>query len=203
MKAMTSAALSVIYRELGLLNTVKLGVNLILTSVFADPFKPLGPAIDQGDRLSRVQLKPVVLIYRHLLSQRERVEALRITEMIVLASGRAFLRDVLDGLDLHQLVASNERERLLRERLKQIPNATFSLRFEEDTLHFTVSACRFVQLCAQLSHPELTSLFCSVDDAFFGHDLAGVSLTRETTLATGGHSCPFVFSLHNENDADQ
>ena len=195
MNAMTRAALSVMLRELGLLETLKLGVSVAMMSVTRDPFKSLGATSEPAELESRAQLRPAVLTYRHLLTRREPQEALRVTEQVVLASGRAFLRVVLSGLDLPELLASPRREELLRARLQRIPNATFTLRFEGDQLHFTVSACRFVQLCQAAGHPELTPLFCSVDDAFFGHDLKGVSLSRETTLAHGGGCCPFVFSL--------
>ena len=196
MDAMTRAALTALIKEVGFLSTLKLGLKLTLRGIFTDPFKLLEGAVDDQEIRSRDQLRPAVLLYRILLEQRSQVEALRITQEVVQASGRAFLNDVVGGLDIHSLIASEHRETLLRKRLVAIPNASFTLRFEEDTLHFTVNACRFVGLCQQLGHPELASLFCSVDDAFFGHDLEGVSLERETTIANGGHHCPFVFTLN-------
>lgn len=200
MDAMTRAALKAISRELGLCSTLKVGMKIAFLRGTADPFKRFDTPVDEKEARSREQLKPAVLLYRVLLNQSPQAEALRVTREVVQATGRAFLNGILGDLDLHALVASEHREVTLRERLALIPNANFSLRFEEDTLHFTVSACRFVGLCHQLGHPELAPLFCSVDDAFFGHDLKGVSLERETTIAEGGHHCPFVFTLNGERE---
>ena len=194
MNAMTRAALGVMLHELGALEALKLGVSIAFASLTQDPFRSLASTSERAARASRAQLKPAVLTYRCLLTRRDPQEALRLTELIIQASGRAFLRGVLRGLDIPKLLASERREELLRARLQRVPNATFSLRFEGDTLHFTVTACRFVQLCHEVGHPELAPLFCSVDDAFFGHDLKGVELNRATTIAHGGDCCPFVFS---------
>ena len=200
MNAMTRAALGIMISELGIWTSIRLSTYVLIRSIFDDPFKNLDKPSDTSDRLSRDQLRPAVLVYQYLMTKRDPTEALQCTELIVQASGRAFLRSLLDGLDLVTLVQSNDREVILRDRLKAIPNATFSLKFVEDQLHFTVSACHFVRLCHLLSHPELAPLFCSVDEAFFGHDLKGVHLERDTTLAQGGECCPFIFTLDDPQD---
>ena len=199
MDAMTRAALITLTQELGLLSTLSIGLKMLIKTLREDPMHVLDPTTEAQEQKSREQLRPAVLLYRLLLRMTPRDEALRVTALVVQSSGRAFLKSVLGDLDLKTLIDSEEREVLLRKRLQQIPNATFSLRFEGDSLHFTVSACRFVGLCHALGHPELAALFCSVDDAFFGHDLQGVTLHRETTIAQGGHHCPFVFTLHKED----
>ena len=198
MNSMTRAALQTMLREIGLLSTIKLGWYIAGNTLMTDPFKSIGKSKDQADKLSRRQLKPAIFVYRYFLKKYESQEALALTKKVVQASGRAFLNTVLHDLDIPTLIHSTQREEIVRDRLRQVPNVTFSLKFEEEALHFTVSACRFVQLCHAIHHPELAPLFCSVDDVFFGHDLKGVSLQRATTIAQGGHTCPFIFSIEDD-----
>lgn len=198
MDAMTKAALKVMLKDHGLMGGLRLAFLVGWNKAKGHPFSYLPPPEDSREKGSRDQLGPAVLLYRILSKSYPMREALGYTRRIVEASGRAFLSELLSGLDIPSLLKHPERENLLRAYLEPLPNAIFQLEFHEQELHFTVLRCRFVSLCHQLGHPELAPLFCAVDDAFFSLDLPDVHLTRPFTLATGGDHCPFILSIGKE-----
>ena len=166
------------------------------------PFKSLPQASDRKEQESRKQIAPAILVYQRLSRQHDQAKALEITRKVVIASGRAFLSTVLESLDIDHLssLAPEQREAYLRPLLDPIPNAIYSLQFDDQQrVYFTVQACHFAQLCTQLKASELAPLFCEVDDYFFRHDLPQVDLERSTTIAHGGKQCPFVLSLNDNS----
>ena len=198
MDAMTKAALKVLHQRLGLWSALLVIIRVVWGQLTGAPFAGWPQAKQRRERESRQQLGPVILVYRALLTRYPQPHSLAVTSDVVAASGRAFLSHVLSGLDIDHLLSlpDDQRGAYLAPILSPIPNALFELSFDtEDRVHFTVKSCRFVGLCAELSHPELAPLFCAVDDHFFRHDLPQVNLDRATTIAHGGDQCPFILSL--------
>ena len=200
MTPMTRAALKAMSAELGLWETLKVGVMITYREMLGHPFRALSRAKDRRQRESRKQLGPAVLLYQHLSKSRPQALALEITARVIEASGHAFLSSVMGTLDPRALLEMEEGERsdYLRPKLEKVPNAIFSLSFTDEEVHFTVTDCSFVSLCHQLMVPELAPLFCAVDDHFFGGVVPGIKLSRATTIASGGETCPFVFTFEED-----
>lgn len=203
------AGLVTLMRELGYLRglLVILGVGWRLAR--GEPFRSLNQEAQAAlepsaghldrERENRAQIAPVINIYNTLRRRVSEEEALRITGAVVIAGGRAFLSHTLRELnDTEALLNTSRSERVerLTQLLAPVPNALFELSIDDqDHVHYTVTSCRFVQLCHQLGYPELAPLFCAVDDYFFREDMPSIHLERATTLARGGERCPFVLRL--------
>ena len=202
MSPMTRAALKAMSADFGLWETLKVGVMIAYRETLGHPFRTLSPTKDRRQRESRKQLGPAVLLYQHLSKSRSRPLALEITARVIEASGHAFLSSVMGTLDPRALLEMEEIERsdYLRPKLERIPNAIFSLSFTDKEVRFTVTDCAFVSLCHQLKVPELAPLFCAVDDHFFGGVVSDIKLSRATTIASGGETCPFIFSFKQEEE---
>ena len=122
--------------------------------------------------------------------------------MTICSKGIDNARSISGPISYLSSIPEDQREAYLRPLLDPVPNAIYTLDFDENyRVYFTVQACRFAQLCTQLEVPELAPLFCEVDDYFFRHDLPQVELERNTTIAHGGKQCPFVLSLSDESKA--
>jgi predicted ArsR family transcriptional regulator len=77
----------------------------------------------------------------------------------------------------------------------QFFNAT--MRWDEigpQCVRFTVTHCRFPELCAAAGEPEVAPLLCKGDAVYFGEVLGSVHLERPHTLAGGGPECPFTLT---------
>ncbi len=55
--------------------------------------------------------------------------------------------------------------------------------------------CRFVELLAHARAAHLAPLFCEADLAYFDGAHRPITLSRTRTLASGGASCDFHFTL--------
>ena len=64
-------------------------------------------------------------------------------------------------------------------------------------LAFDVHRCHFVELCEQLAKPELASLFCAADSAYFDDPAVPLEFHRPSTLAAGAGRCEFRFNLRS------
>ena len=203
------AGLGALFREIGLLrgSLVTLGVGWRMLR--GAPFRALKGASRDAlepseghrarERENRAQVGSVINIYQALRGHFSEEEAIRVTGAVVTAGGRAFLKRTLRELnDTDALLAMSEAERsqYLKRLLSPIPNALFELSIDDQgQVHYTVTSCRFAELCKLLGYPELGPLFCAVDDHFFREDTPHIHLERSTTLARGGDHCPFVLSL--------
>ena len=113
----------------------------------------------------------------------------------MLAAGAAFLSQTLGPLRRADLEGLDDagRRAFASSRGQRFFNATLTWdAIEADHVAFTVTACRFPPLCEAAGVPELAPLFCEVDEAYFGAVEPDVILTRPTTLARGGATCPFT-----------
>ena len=197
MNPMNQAALRCLYTHLGFWMTLKLAVKSVWSEWQGRPFTDLPPASTPQDQQTRTLLGPAVLLYRFLQNCLPYDEAVDLTQKVIESSGHAFLKTLFTSEDLHHLqsLSQKEQEAWIKPKLERIPNVDFQLHFEGDTLHFTVHACRFVELGRQLGVEEIIPFFCAVDQGFFGTILPEVQFSRSTTLAQGGATCPFIFSF--------
>ncbi len=62
---------------------------------------------------------------------------------------------------------------------------------------FDVSACRFVELCAELDRPHLAAMFCEADSRFFAQHTDLIELKRTRTQARDAAPCDFRFTLRS------
>jgi hypothetical protein len=191
-----AAALAALRRRLGLGRLLCVGLRVAWAGARGQPFGHLPRATDARERQSRAQIGPAILLHRALIATgTEAREAFAITRDVVLAAGAAFLAQTLGPLrraDLEGLDAAGRRA-FADSRGRRFFNATLTWdAIEPDHVGFTVTACRFPELCAAVGAADLAPLFCDVDEAYFGTVEPDVVLTRSTTIARGGATCPFT-----------
>lgn len=201
----TRAAFGVLWRRLGFFRALSVGLAIDRQRAGGRPFGHLPPPVDDKERQSRDQIGPAIVLFALLVERYGDTKALSVTAEVVEAAALAFLGETVGPLRRAQLAAmdAEARDRFVRERMSRFPNA--EVRFEHigaDEVRFTVTACRFVNLCHAAGCPELAPLFCAGDARFFGEVEPDVVLIRETTLAVGGDRCPFVLRYADEPSSD-
>ncbi len=161
-----------------------------------DPLASLPKATTAAERGTHAQLGPALRVYLHLRAKVGAAEALRLTRVVVVGAGKAFLARRVSGLDPARWRALSEGSR--RETLVRLgagfPNAVIEVdQVEEAHFSFQITACRFVELCHTLEVPELAPVFCAADEALFAE--GPVRLERPRLLSSGDAHCAFEFSL--------
>lgn len=188
------AAVPVLLREVGLLESVKLGWKLEAARRRDEPFQELPPPDSEEERLSREQIGPAIVLYRLLQETRPPEEALRIVRAVVIESAVVFLRQSIGKLRRAEIEALDEegRRQFVEERGEKFFNATVEWdEISPDRVDFTVTHCRFPPLCRAVGVPELAPVFCAGDARFFGTVEPNTELVRPTTIAEGGECCAF------------
>jgi len=191
----TRAAFGVLWRRFGLIRALSLGWAIERKKGEGRPFGHLPPPRDEKDALSRAQIGPAIVLFAVLVERYDDPTALEVSAAVVEAAALAFLGETVGPLQRRTLAAmdAQQRDAFVRDRMARFPNA--DVRFDHidvDEVRFTVTACRFVELCRLAGCPELAPLFCAGDARFFGEVEPDVVLIRETTLAVGGETCPFI-----------
>lgn len=183
----------VLRRHLGLAGALRVGLSLARLDLTSDPFRQLAPPQGKRERLSRAQLRPVLLLdaaldARGVVSPR-RGEVLR---EVVGSAGSAFLGSQLGALSAWSQLAPAERRTQAEALLARFFNMEAQLVAEPvDELAFDVSFCWFAHLCHQLGRSELAGLFCAADSVFFESPETPFMLRRDETLAAGDSRCAF------------
>ena len=78
--------------------------------------------------------------------------------------------------------------------MSRFPNVTDAdVVATEKTMDVTFSYCRLAEGARAIGRPELASLFCSADAAFYNGTANRPTLTRPQTIAGGGTACHFQF----------
>jgi hypothetical protein len=155
-----------------------------------EPFIDLGPPKDHRDRLSRRQCADLILLDRALRATASSEVALSLVRTAVLAGAPPFLEAMIP--DLTPLGLADEAGGLA----ERFFNAEGEARLVDDHhFHFEVRRCRFVELLAHARATHLGPLFCEADLAFFDGAHRPITLRRTRTLASGGASCDFHFTL--------
>jgi predicted ArsR family transcriptional regulator len=158
--------------------------------VQGEPWKPLGPAADERDRLCRRQLGDLVLLDRAVASLIGAAAAREIAREAVLAGALPFLDALIPPLPAARLAEAAEA--LTRCFFNAEGRAVHE---RPDRFQFHVSRCRFVELLGRVGAAHLAPLFCEADRAFFDSGARPLTLTRTRTLAEGADSCDFQFTV--------
>lgn len=168
-------AVRILLREFGLCGTIRIALAIRRLQRRGEPFGALPPPANDREAKSRAQIGPAILLYRSLPR-----DALRITEEIVVASARAFLRKTIGPIE--KVDARRAGEAFFNATLRWIRVAPEEVRFD-------VVACHFPVLCRAAGVPELAPVFCRGDAGFFRDQ--GLRFERTTTIAEGAPLCDF------------
>lgn len=172
--------------------------SVLRRALTADPTRSLPRPRDRDERLTRMQLRSVLLLddaVRHdlgLPAERAR----EVVRAVVRASGTAFLLRFFAGFPAENWVEASDDERasFASGLASRIFNAeTADLRTDAESLAFDVVRCRFVADLETLGRTDLAPLFCEVDAALVEREDVPFALDRPSTLAAGGERCRFRF----------
>lgn len=197
------AAVPVLLREVGLVESVKLGWKLEAAKRRGEPFADLPKPDSEDERLSREQIGPAIVLYRLLREGRSQQEALRIARAVVIESALVFLRQSIGTLRRTEIEALDDegRRQFVRQRGAKFFNATVEWdEISANRVDFTVTHCRFPPLCEAVGVPELAPVFCAGDGKFFGTVEPNTELVRPTTIAQGGATCPFSIRWKDDQE---
>lgn len=197
------ASLTILVQHLGWFKALRVGVSLARAQRRGEPFKHLPKAETWKERGSREQAGSAILLYRALLKSMPPEQALSVATDVVEAGGVAFLTQSIGLLNrgLIEQMSEEERKAFSVDRSARFPNATLSWdEISTDRVAFTVHKCRLLELALEAGHPELAPAFCSGDAKFFGQTLPDVTLTRPTTLASGGGHCQFIIKWKDDGE---
>lgn len=186
--------------EVGLPKTLRILLAVAKRGTFHDPLTSLPSPEDEADVLTRMQLRPVVLLYDTLREDLhyDKADAVHIVHALVQRCGVVFLQWILAPFDIETWRSASgvERDSIADSLLKRMFNIhAAEPSVSSETLSFRVTDCGFVRMLAMLDRPELAPLFCEVDRTFFDRPESPFRLTRTTTLAEGGACCDFSFAV--------
>jgi len=154
-----------------------------------EPFRRLGPAVDERDRLSRRQCGDLVLLDRALRARGQSDAAAAVTREAVLQGAIPFLDALLPPLDddptEEDMVALAETFFNAEGKGRKLAEGSFA---------FDVRRCRFVELLQAVEAEHLMTLFCEADEVYFDGQRRPITLRRKGTLARGAEVCDFRFS---------
>jgi hypothetical protein len=176
-------------RHLGIAGTVRVLASVAWGRLQGEPWSTLGPPVDDRDRISRLQAGDVVLLHRAVAALAGEATALEVSREAVLAGAVPFLDALIPRLPGAGLAASAHE---LTRSFFNAEGNTFQS--DQNTFHFEVSRCRFVELLNSVGAPQLAPLFCEADRAFFDSGARPIELHRTQTLANGGANCDFRFT---------
>lgn len=197
-RAATRAVLAWLRRELGIVGTFRVLGRVAAGQLKGEPFKALGPARDERDRLSRRQCGGLVLLDRAVRELVGEAAARELSRVAVLSGAVPFLDAMIPDVPARRL---GELAHGLAARFFNAEGDTTFAEGREDAFLFEVRRCRFVELLAAVDASHLTPLFCEADNAFFGGGHRPVTLSRDRTIAGGATTCQFHFTV--APDADQ
>lgn len=188
------AGIPVLLNRLSLVEAISVAWKIETAAFRGEPWNDLAPPEDEKERLSREQIAPAILLYRELLKTHPQPEAYDIVAATAIAGGVKFLKKSIGILD--QAMISQKSEEELRAWSAETGQKFFNadIKFDvvsSEAVGFTVSRCRFPELCIEVGVPELAPAFCATDEAFFGKVQPNVTLTRPNTIAGGSDHCAF------------
>lgn len=190
-------------RHVGLARALRIGAELSFQQATGAPFKSLPPPESKREKLSRSQIAPAILLYRSLRKFYSQNESLSICREIIVEGTLLFLSKAIGPIKQDAIKEMNENERAgwITHIANQFFNASIQWHdISEDLISFTVTRCRFPELCAEVGVPELAPLFCEGDQHFFNQPEHFVQLQRPHTIAEGARNCPFTLSSKTPNE---
>lgn len=192
-------ALDVLRETLGSGATTRVARGVIRRAVLDDPTRALPPPKTRDEKLTRSQLRSVVLLDTALRLDlgMSADDAREVVRQVVRTSGAAFLQRFFAGFAPEDWDAADddERARFADALAARIFNAEVrDVVATRTSLAFDVTLCRFADSLAALGRMDLAPLFCEVDAALVEREDVPFSLERASTLAAGGDLCRFRFS---------
>lgn len=187
-------ALPVLVRELGVICAIGLVVRVQKALFDGAPYQSFPQNVSESERRCREQIGPAIALYQELKRRDLGDRAYPIVREIILDAGLKFLTRTLSSNSVADLLDQDTAERMKTvEKLgRSFPNAEIRWdRVDHEAAEFTVTKCLFPAICQSCGVPELAPIFCEVDEYFFQNNSRNVTLFRETTIAQGGHECPF------------
>lgn len=159
-----------------------------------EPFAHLPAARSLGETRSRALVGATVRLFRELDETVEVDDPVAITDEAVDAGMVVFLNRTVGAIRNREWASVDDDARLewVTERSAGFPGV--DIRWDHvgaESIDFTVTACRLVQLCNVAGEPQLARLFCRADARFLGQSEPHVVLVREHTIAAGADDCPF------------
>lgn len=199
----TPSALSVLFGSLNTMGIVRTGVALAGEIRRGDPFAHLGKAWSRQEAACRGQARPVVWLYRALLTHMSPPQALALTTEVVATEGARFIRSGLGDTDLasFEKLSAATAQRKVRGWLDHFFTATTfieSIDPAQRVVRFKVSSCALARLTRNAGHAELAGAFCAADRRYFSAQQPPITLKRPKTIAAGDTVCEFTLST----DAD-
>lgn len=196
------AGIPVLIEHLGVLDALKIGWRIEREAAKGKPWESLPKPENRDEALSREQIAPAILLYLALKERGDQEFAIDVVRQTAIAGGVAFLKKSIGIIDREAFRAQTEAE--TEEWVNDVAGKFFNadIAFDvvsADEVQFTVSRCRFPELCRAVGVPELSPVFCETDEAFFGSVQPGVTLTREETIARGGTKCPFQLTWDDKS----
>lgn len=188
------AALLDLARAVGLVRTARVVSHLLGSSLRADPLAALGPASDEAERLSRRQLRMVLLLDAALRATCGDDAARAALERVVTRGGARFLRFSLRLPSAARWARLDPGARRALVERSTRPFFNMQAAVVEDPsaqVAFDVQACWFARLTHDLGRADLAPLFCAADSVFFDDPRVAVGLRRDETLAAGAPRCSF------------
>lgn len=188
-------AFSILWPKLGF-SALPMLVSIVRAEARGEPFAALGPPHDEKEALSRAQLASAVLLYKALKERMEEPEAFALTREVVAQASVDFLRLSIPVFEKKKMFALNPARQLSlsREMAQKFFNADIRVTVEgQKAVKFTISRCRFVELCAKVGEPKLAQAFCIGDALFFKDHQPDLAFSRPQELSTGGTCCDFQF----------
>lgn len=196
-------ALADLVRAVGPLRALKVALRMARAGRRADPLAALGPPLDAAERLSRRQLRQVLLLDAALREAAGEVAGRAALERVVVRAGARFLRFSLalpTAARWARLDAASRRglvERAMRPFFNMQGHVVSDPAAQ---VAFDVSACWFARLTHDLGRPDLANLFCAADALHFDDPAVPVALRRSETLAAGAPRCSFRLSFKAPGD---
>lgn len=191
------AAVGHLRRALGAVSAAATIAEVLGAQMRGEPWRALGPPVDRRDELCRRQAGGAVLLYRALRGRVGDDRARDLLRAIVLESGLDFADALLGDIDPARDAAGDlgKTNDVLARLVGRMPNAEGEVTVESPTeARFDITRCRFAELLRAVGAPEITPIFCEVDDAFFVPERTPVRFRRTLTIASGGDRCDFHFS---------
>lgn len=187
----------------GLTATVRLLTGFAWRMLISDPFRKLRHQpprkLTRAERMSRYQMKPVLLLNETLKAQGYDQDTRKgFLKTLVGQSGAAFIRFNMPTLDakIWRALSKDQQNQLAEGILDRFFNMDAARVTDPSAdFGFNVKACHFASLAQQLGVPELAEFFCHADSVYFSDPAVPIDLIRDQTLAGGGACCAFRFRL--------
>lgn len=190
----SAAGAAILINNLRMLSFFRLAPSLAAERLQGEPWKGMPPPRDEKEKITRLEIRDAVIIYRILKREHSEAKALEVISEVVKKAAILLFDYLLDPINLEELssLESEERQRFVQRNLERFPNAVTVLdAVTPEKVAFTVTCCHMAELCHKLKIPELAPVFCAADKSYFEENV-GVNFRRDKTIASGDKICDFT-----------